>query len=55
MTFGGLWDCVPEVVRLLAGQAGQVITLDGVVRCENHDLQVDVILGDMDSIKQRLC
>ena len=47
----GTWPS-PEVVRLLAGQAGQVIALDGaLVRCEDHDLQVDVLLGDMDSIK----
>ena len=47
----GTWPS-PEVVRLLAGQVGHVIALDGALaRCEEHDLHADVLLGDMDSIK----
>ena len=47
----GTWPS-PEVVQLLAGQAGQVIALDGALaRCEEHALHADVLLGDMDSIK----
>ena len=47
----GTWPS-PDVVKTLADQAGQIIALDGALaRCEEHDLQVDVLLGDMDSIK----
>ncbi len=47
----GTWPS-PEVVQLLASQAGQVIALDGALaRCEELDLHADVLLGDMDSIK----
>ena len=47
----GTWPS-PDVVKALADQAGQIIALDGALTgCEEHDLQVDVLLGDMDSIK----
>ena len=47
----GTWPS-PEVVHSLAGHASHVIALDGALaRCEEHDLQANVLLGDMDSIQ----
>lgn len=49
----GSWPS-PEIVHLLARQAGQIIALDGALaRCEEHDLQVDALLGDMDSVNPK--
>jgi thiamine pyrophosphokinase len=47
----GTWPS-PDVVKVLAGEAGHVIALDGALaRCAENGLQADVVLGDMDSIK----
>ena len=47
----GTWPSA-DVVKALADQACQIIALDGALaHCEEHDLHVDVLLGDMDSIK----
>lgn len=50
----GTWP-LPEVVHGLADQFEQIVALDGALAiCQQHGLQADVLLGDMDSVEPEL-